>query len=199
MTSGDTDAAIAAFTAKFLPDIASATSACRKRLHALVPRGFELVYDNYNALVFGFGPSERSSDAVLSIAVYPKWVTLFFLQGVTLDDPQSRLEGSGTQVRSIRLAAPSDLDDAYVRMLIAQAMTAARAAFSSAPPRRTIIKSISAKQRPRRPTESVKGGGTKGSSTTAPRPRAVAKKGVTDAARPKKKAASPRGKTRPKG
>ncbi len=147
---------ISTFIARYLPEIAAAIGECRTRLHALVPRGYELVYDNYNALVFGFAPTERSSDAVLSIAAYPKWVTLFFLQGKSLDDPMKRLEGSGSQVRSIRLSAPSDLDDPYVRGLISQAMLAERDAFADAAPLQTIVKSISAKQRPRRPLPSAK-------------------------------------------
>ncbi len=147
---------ISRFLDRYLPEIAAATRECRRRLHALVPRGYELVYDNYNALVFGFGPTERTSDAVLSIAAYPKWVTLFFLQGKSLDDPNKRLEGSGSQVRSIRLSAPGDLDDPYVRGLIAQAIASERDLFEKAAPLRTIIKSISAKQRPRRPLSSAK-------------------------------------------
>jgi hypothetical protein len=37
----------------------------------------ELVYDNYNALAIGFGQTERVSDVIFSIAVYPRWVGLF--------------------------------------------------------------------------------------------------------------------------
>lgn len=148
---------ISSFIDRYLPEIAAAIGECRTRLHALIPRGYELVYDNYNALVFGFGPTERSSEAVLSIAAYPKWVTLFFLQGKSLDDPKKRLEGSGSQVRSIRLSAPSDLDDPYVRGLISLAMVGERDAFADAAPLRTIVKSISAKQRPRRPPASARG------------------------------------------
>jgi len=41
------------------------------------PRANVLVYDNYNALAIGFGPTERASDAVFSIAPFPRWVSLF--------------------------------------------------------------------------------------------------------------------------
>ena len=43
----------------------------------------------------GFGRSERSSEIVFSIAIYPRWVSLFFAKGVGLPDPHKRLhEGS---------------------------------------------------------------------------------------------------------
>ena len=70
----------------------------------------QLVYDNYNALAIGFGPSERASEAIFSIVLYPRWVTLFFLQGAGLADPKRLLKGSGKVVRHIVLASAADLD-----------------------------------------------------------------------------------------
>jgi hypothetical protein len=142
---------IAGFLAKYSPAIAGQLRAARKKLKALIPRGYEQVYDNYNALVFGFGPTEKSSDSVISIAGYPKWVTLFFLWGARLDDPHGLLEGSGAQVRGIRLTSPKDLDSPKVKALIRQALDPKMEAFADAPKMKTVIKSISKKQRPRRP------------------------------------------------
>jgi len=119
-------------------------------MHALFPRGHELVYDNYNALVFGFSPTERTSDALLSVAGYPRWVTLFFLRGAALDDPHKLLQGAGSQVRSIRLAAVECLDRPEVLSLIEQAVQPHAAAFGAAPALSTVVKSVSLKQRPRR-------------------------------------------------
>src|SRR5664279_2546591 len=82
-----TEAEIATFLEKYSPEIAAQLRSARAKLQALFPRGCELVYDNYNALVFCFGPTDRASDAVLSIAGYPKWVTLFFAKGRMLQDP----------------------------------------------------------------------------------------------------------------
>lgn len=146
---------IGKFIDKYAPDIARDLRACRACMHALVPRGFELVYDNYNALVFGFSATERTSDALLSIAGYPNWVTLFFLKGASLADPKGLLEGSGSRVRSIRLASPDDLSRPDIRALIANAMAVDRAAFARAEPLVTVVKSVSARQRPRRPAERV--------------------------------------------
>ena len=142
---------IAEFLAKYAPAIQADLREARGRLRALFPRGFELVYDNYNALVFGISPTERTSDAFLSIAGYPRWVTLFFLHGTKLEDPTGLLEGQGKQVRRIRLGRPSDIAAPEVAALIAQAARPHQPAFLAAPALGTVVKSISVKQRPRRP------------------------------------------------
>src|SRR5664279_3858210 len=105
-----TEAEIATFLEKYSPEIAAQLRSARAQLQALFPRGCELVYDNYNALVFCFGPTDRASEAILSIAGYPKWITLFFAKGKTMKDPTGILQGSGKTVRSIRLGSPGELD-----------------------------------------------------------------------------------------
>ena len=143
---------IASFLAKYSPEVAAQLKAARARLRKLFPRGCELVYDNYNALVFAFAPGERASQAAVSVAGYPRWVTLFFLDGVKLKDPHKLLQGSGSQVRGVRLASADELDKPAVRALIEQAIAPHHAAFAAAAPLRTLIKSVSAKQRARRPS-----------------------------------------------
>jgi hypothetical protein len=143
----------AAFLAKYDPAIAAVAKAALARLRRYVPGAVELVYDNYNALVVGFGPSERASEAVLSIAVYPRWVTLFFLQGARLADPAGLLEGAGTRVRHIVLGDVAVLDQPAVRALIRQALAAAPRPIDGRARRRMVIRAVSAKQRPRRPAK----------------------------------------------
>jgi hypothetical protein len=147
------EAEFRSFLAKYTPEIARQMTAARRKLRSRIPRGFEFVYDNYNALVTGFGPAERPSSAMISLAAYPRWVTLFFLEGVALADPGGLLEGSGSRVRSIRLAGPATLDDSRVAALIEQALDRHAATFAAAPRLRTVIQSISARQRPRRPAK----------------------------------------------
>jgi hypothetical protein len=134
------------FLAKYDRAIVAQARAALVKLRKRLANAVELVYDNYNALVIAFGASERAGDIVLSIALYPRWVTLFFLNGAKLKDPTKRLEGSGKQIRGIRLADAGDLDEPDVVALIEQA--AARSRFGK---RALIIKSISKTQRPRRP------------------------------------------------
>jgi len=96
--------------------------------------------------VIAFSASERAGDIVLSIALYPRWLTLFFMHGAKLKDPTKRLQGSGSKIRGVRLADAGDLDDGDVVALIEQASATAR--FGK---RALIIKAIVKKQRPRRP------------------------------------------------
>src|SRR6185369_16501632 len=91
------------FLDKFTPEVATLARDCLTKMRARLPGAMQLVYDNYNALAIGFGPSERASEAIFSIVLYPRWVTLFFLQGAGLADPKRVLKGSGKVVRHIVL------------------------------------------------------------------------------------------------
>jgi hypothetical protein len=153
MKTTTTESQIKDFLAKYSPEIAAQLREARTALRSLFPRGFELVYDNYNALVFGISPTDRTSDAFVSVAGYPRWVTLFFLHGASLHDPNGLLEGAGKQVRSIRLASPAEINRTEVQELISQATRPHAAAFLVAPPLVTIVKSVVTKQRSRRPGE----------------------------------------------
>ena len=141
---------LAAFIARYTPEIGALANAVLARMRARLPGAVELVYDNYNALAIGFGPTERASDAIFSIALYPRWVSLFFLHGASLPDPQKLLKGKGNVVRHIVLEAVTDLDQPAVQKLIALALAGAATPLDSTSPGRIVIKSVSAKQRPRR-------------------------------------------------
>lgn len=152
---------IATLLAKYSPVLEAQLRDARKRLRAFFPRGFELVYDNYNALVFAISPTEQTADAFISVAGYPKWVTLFFLHGTDLKDPNGLLEGEGKQVRSIRLENPAEINAPEVEALIAEAVRPHAPEFLAAPSLSTIVKSVVAKQRPRRPARTSKGSGAR--------------------------------------
>ena len=145
------DGQLDVFINRYSPEIRALAEACLGKLRARLPGAVEIVYDNYNALVIGFGPTERPSDATFSIALYPRWVNLFFLKGVDLPDPRKLLKGSGTVVRHIVLEDAATLDAPAVQALIARALERSASPFDRSSPRRILIKSISAKQRPRRP------------------------------------------------
>ena len=94
---------LAGFLAKFSPEVRSVAKAALATMRKRLPGAIELVYDNYYALVIGFGPNERPSEAIFSIVLYPRHVSLCFLFGAELDDPHKVLQGNGNQVRHIRL------------------------------------------------------------------------------------------------
>jgi hypothetical protein len=147
------EAQLDGFLAKYTQEVEGTARQALREMRARLPGAIELVYDNYNALAIGFSPTERVSDVIFSIALYPRWVSLFFLMnGARLRDPECRLKGSGKQVRHIVLETIATLDDPAVHELMAQALELSPKQFDSAQPRRLIIKSISPRQRPRRPS-----------------------------------------------
>ncbi len=140
------------FLSKYNPEIAAKAKSALLKMRKFLPGATELVYDNYNALAIGFAPTERVSDVVFSIALYPRWISLFFLQsGASLKDPKKLLKGSGVRVRHIVLESADDLDKREIQALMNQALEFAYVPFDSTQKNRIVIKSISAKQRPRRP------------------------------------------------
>jgi hypothetical protein len=141
------------FLGKYNPPIASLARQALIKLRKRLIGSLEMVYDNYNALVIGFVPNERPSDAIFSIVLYPEHVSLCFLQGAGIPDPHGRLLGSGNLARHIRLESAATLDDPEIVSLMNAALHRAKVPLDPKQPRRLIIKSISAKQRPRRPSK----------------------------------------------
>jgi hypothetical protein len=138
------------FLAKFAPEVEAQARAALHRMRARLPGAWELVYDNYNALAIAFGANDKASGIVFSIAVYPRWVSLFFARGTELPDPLGLLRGTGSKVRHIVLTEIGLFDTAGVEALIAESLARATPPIDPVGAGRVVIKSISAKQRPRR-------------------------------------------------
>jgi hypothetical protein len=143
------------FIARFTPEIAALVRSAIARMRARLPGAFELVYDNYYALVIGYGPTERPSEALFSVIALPKKVSLCFLQGARLAkagaDPKNLLRGTGNQVRNIQLPSASVLGTRDVRALISRAIAASPKPFDRTRPLQTVIRAVVPHQRPRRP------------------------------------------------
>jgi hypothetical protein len=144
------EAQLAAFVAKFEPAHQRLIRAVRRALRKRFPTAHELVYDNYNFFVIGYSPTERPSDSIISIAAAANGVGLCFIHGATLDDPAHVLTGSGKQTRFVRLDSTGTLARPEIEALLARAAARAKTPFRTSGRGRLIIRSISAKQRPRR-------------------------------------------------
>jgi hypothetical protein len=142
---------IRGFLAEFDRPIATLARSARRRLRRYFPSAIELVYNGYNALALGFCTSERASDCIASVAVYPRNVALSFYHGASLPDPKKILAGQGAQNRYLRLSSAAQLDDPAVRALFAAAVAHVRSPMPVGRGR-SIVKSNVAKRRPRRGT-----------------------------------------------
>jgi hypothetical protein len=91
---------VAAFIDRFDPAVARVARLARRAMRARFPTAVEIVYDNYNALAIGFSSTTRTSDVIVSVAVYARGVNLYFMYGAALPDPDGILQGSGNRGRS---------------------------------------------------------------------------------------------------
>ena len=153
--SSTTPKQLAGFIAKFEPANARLIRALRTELRQLLPTAVEIVYDNYNFFVIGYSTTERPSDCIVSLAAAANGVGLSFYYGASLPDPQHLLLGSGKQNRFVRLPDVKTLRSAGVRTLIKSAVAQAGTPLPEKGGGYMIIKSVSAKQRPRRKTKTA--------------------------------------------
>ena len=149
---------LAKFIAKFDPANARLIRALRAELRQLLPTAIELVYDNYNFFVIGYSATERPSNCIVSLAAAANGVGLSFYYGATLPDPQHLLLGIGKQNRFLRLPDVNTLRLPVVRALIRKAMAEAKTPLPAGDGGYTVIKSVSAKQRPRRKSKTANAG-----------------------------------------
>jgi hypothetical protein len=138
--------------AKFDAPVARVIRACRSVLRKRFPTANEIVYDNYNFFVIGYSSTQRPSDCIVSIAAAANGVGLSFYYGSTLPDPEKRLLGNGKQNRFIRLPNAAVLAEPAVEALLQAAADQGETPLPVAGRGRTILQSVSARQRPRRRT-----------------------------------------------
>jgi hypothetical protein len=116
---------------RYSPQVSATARAALKKLRARFPGASRPVYERRQSLVVGFAPA-AGGGAVFSLVLYPRWVRFFFLEGVAIDDPKGRLEGGGSQVRSLRVDERAAVfDEPYIRGLIGQAVKIAAADLES--------------------------------------------------------------------
>jgi Domain of unknown function (DU1801) len=148
-SAADAEKQLKSFIDKFDPKNQALLRAVRKALRKRLPSANELVYDNYNFFVIGYVPNERPSDAILSIAAGANGVGLCFIRGAGLPDPNKILLGSGKQTRFLRIESVDLLSRPEVEALIAAALAKSKVPMAEGGKRKLIIRSVSAKQRPR--------------------------------------------------
>ena len=89
----------------------------------LYPNTNELIYDNYNALAFGWSPTEKVGHTFCSIAVgrTSKNIHFGFYWGSEISDPEKKLMGEGNQYRYLLVKDQKSFPRAYMKKLIKEA------------------------------------------------------------------------------
>jgi hypothetical protein len=150
---------------KFLkpfPDEVKATALwLREFVWELYPDANELIYDNYNAVAFGWSPTEKVGHTFCSVAVGRSShnVHFGFYWGSKIADPRRLLLGKGNQYRYIIVRSKNDFPRAYIRRLLKEAYAYSLGLVESDKETvkgATITKSISPVKREREKTKRAK-------------------------------------------
>ena len=89
------------------------------RLRQLLKAHFPDLSEGFKGRVPVYALDENN---LFSIEAYPNHVHFKFFKGALLLDPYYLLEGSGKGVRHLTFHTPQDINEDYVRQLIAQAI-----------------------------------------------------------------------------
>jgi hypothetical protein len=138
------------FIARFERNLGKQIHECRSAMRKRFPTANELVYDNYNFFVIGYCTTERPTDCVVSLAANAKGIGLSFYRGASLPDPLRILQGSGKQNRFVRIDDVATLRRPEIAKLLDAAEGQTDPPFAKSGGGKLIIRSISAKQRPRK-------------------------------------------------
>ena len=140
------------FLKPFPADVKETTLWLREFVWDLYPNCNELIYDNYNALAFGWSPTDRQGHCFCSIAVGRSTHNIHFgfYWGSEIADPQKLLIGNGKQYRYLLVKNKNDFPKAYIKKLLKEAYANSLAKIkdkSQLCKGLTIMKSISAAKR----------------------------------------------------
>jgi hypothetical protein len=119
------------------------------------PQTNELIYDNYNALAFGWSPTDKVGHTFCSIAVgrTSKNIHFGFYWGSQLRDPDKILQGQGNQYRYILVNDTIEFPEKEINELMKEAYAISLAMVKDQKQimhGKTIMKSISEKKRERK-------------------------------------------------
>jgi hypothetical protein len=111
------------FLKPFPKDIRETAMWLREFVWDLYPKTNELIYDNYNAVAFGWSPTDKVGHTFCSIAVGRSShnVHFGFYWGSQISDPDKLLLGQGNQYRYILVKRKEDFPKTYIKKLMKEA------------------------------------------------------------------------------
>ena len=144
------------FLKPFGEDITELVMWLREFVWDQYPKSNELIYDNYNALAFGWSPTEKVGHTFCSIAVgrTSKNIHFGFYWGSEISDPEKMLIGNGNQYRYLLVTDKNKFPRTYIKRLVKDAYQNSLAKVKDKNlivEGKTILKSISEKKREKKP------------------------------------------------
>ena len=148
----ETDSDLNKFILPYPDSVKAAALWLREFVWDLYPETNELIYDNYNAVAFGWSPTDKAGDVFCSIAVVSDHVNFGFNRGTDFPDPQKLLIGNGALYRYIQVRTKEDFPEEYIIQLLQMAYEnsiSRQKPVKTVIQGQTIVKSISpVKRRP---------------------------------------------------
>jgi len=140
------------FLKVFDKEIQDTVLSLREFVWDLYPKTNELIYDNYNALAFGWSPTDRVGHLFCTIAIFRtnKNIHFGFYWGSEISDPKKLLIGQGNQYRYFLVKDIKNFPKSDIKKLIKEAFANSvskvkdKKQFMEG---KTITKSISEKKR----------------------------------------------------
>ena len=111
------------FLKPFGDDITELAMWLREFAWELCPDTNELIYDNYNAVAWGWSPTDKVGHTICSIAVgrSSKNIHFGFYWGSQIADPEKMLIGQGNQYRYILVKSKTGFPANYIMQLLEDA------------------------------------------------------------------------------
>jgi hypothetical protein len=140
------------FLKPFPPEVQETALWLRDFVWKLYPKSNELIYDNYNALAFGWSPTDRVGHVFCNIAIGRTSLNVHFgfYWGSQIADPEKKLIGNGNQYRYILVKDSKEFPKTYMKKLVKEAFV--NSMLKVKDPKqiiegKTIVKSISSVKR----------------------------------------------------
>jgi len=102
------------------PGIRELSLQARELITRLVPEAGEKVHPGWRTISFSL--DGKMSGQVCSIGPHKKYVNLYFMSGISLDDPKGLLEGTGKNMRHVKITDAKELNSAALKALIKAAI-----------------------------------------------------------------------------
>lgn len=102
------------------PEIGALTNEARALIKSLDDKVVEVIWERQKIAGYGVGPKKMSEHYVY-LSPFKNHLNLGYYRGALLNAPEGLLEGSGKELRHIKLRTSQDLNRPEVTALIAQA------------------------------------------------------------------------------